>query len=173
MLLGIVWFIEESDVSIENRVRELVPNVEGSFLKYFVQLMIPNVIFTLMYEAMGTTKLEKVIKDHLRQEVPTLSKLVDAFLLSDLEIFDQTDELAKIIKDVSCTRYAIELIFFKLLGIYMFNTLKDRDAKKIQQLIGDVFSRLFGDMPKVTKDAAKQRFLDSVSEKRNKKKEKN
>lgn len=167
ILLSVLLRVEsanEHDLR-DKQLQEKFPDKDVLTPKYIAKLALPNVIFLLLKESLGTNKLEVIIKDHIHLHSVQIEQLLSTFLYVDLALPGYLIELEKLLETCSKNRYVIELIFFKLLGLYQLKNISDFEGKKVEKLVGDVFILLNDQGSKRNNDTVKSRFITQLQKK--------
>ncbi|MCK9387479.1 MAG: metallophosphoesterase [Sulfuritalea sp.] len=123
-------------------VREIIPTMPEPLAIYMMKLLIPNVIFAMAFESLGTSKLELMIKKDIKESPTTVGRLLNTVLYVDLELADRLDMLKALAADNRAGRFLIEIVFFKLLHLFMFRRLRDNEERQIKLMLGELFARL-------------------------------
>jgi hypothetical protein len=165
VLLSIILAVDKDDDLREQQLSELFPGTDKMVTKYLAKVMLPNIIFIMLKESLGTTKLQVVIKEHISDTSIQIDRLLSTFLYTDLMLPDYLEELKKLLNFSSSNRYAIELIFFKLLDLFMFKNISSFDSKKVEELVGQVFILLNDHGSKQVNDLVKSGFITSLQKK--------
>lgn len=163
ILLLILMTIEKAELDGDTRkFGEMVPGMDQELQRYLIQLAIPNVVFNLTHESLGTSKLDKIIREHVSAEPFSITKIASLFLMADLNLSPYLSEIQSVLKDKSCTRYTAELIFFKLLNIYLLKNISAHEASRVESVMGDVFVFLNDRGIKQHNDVIRNSFLSML-----------
>lgn len=165
VLLSIILTVDKDDELRERQLSEMFPGTDKMATKYLAKVMLPNIIFIMLKESLGTNKLEVVVKNHIESSSIQIERLLSTFLYTDLSLPNYLEELKKLLNNSSNNRYAIELIFFKLLDLFMFKNISSVDIKKVEELVGQVFVLLNDHGSKQANDIMKSGFITSLQKK--------
>lgn len=166
ILLSILLTVEDRDDLRETQLQEMFPESDMPAMKYMAKLALPNVISLLLKELLGTDKLRLIIKSHIDGASIQIERLLSTFLYTDLLLPGYLEELEKLLEGSSKNRYVIELIFFKLLNLYLLKSVSDADGRKIEELAGKTAILLYNQGSKRGNDIAKSRFITKLHNKK-------
>jgi len=157
----------ESGAGEGEKILKMFPDVNPLMAQYMAKLTVPSVIFALVKESLGTNKLEVVIKDHLKSYRTQIEGVLSTFLYVDLALPGSMIQIEEFLKLHSANRYVSELLFFKLMSLYLFKNLSDADSNKVKALVGDMFVRLNNKGSKLVNDNIKMQFIAGLHKKDN------
>ena len=81
--------------------------------------IIPNVIFSLATESIGTSKLRLIMERHAKAKGATIQRLLDVFLAIDLRLPHWIEQCDALLRSCRKNQSVSELIFTKLFQIFM------------------------------------------------------
>jgi len=113
--------------------------------KELFNIFIPEVILRLIYEHLGTDKLQSILKEEIinSPESSLVEKFISVFLYSDLKLSSYIGIIRKFYEEKNNTKYIYELIYRKLLGYYFQRSLQDKAMREqFENLIWDVTASL-------------------------------
>lgn len=143
MLLVVVAIVEYCfDEQEKLAIQETIPDMPDEYGKYIMKMFIPNAIFAMARESLGTTKLELMIRQDIEHSSESICKLFSTILYSDLELKGRISLLKDLIDQPNASRFLIELVFFKLLHIFMFKNITSHEADKTKQLLAELFAKI-------------------------------
>ena len=154
--------IENIDETQQIQLAKIFSVTDPARAGYFMKLTVPNIVFLLVNESLGTHKLDMIIREHIETNPTQVETLVSTFLYSDLALPNFLSELEKLIIRFSSSRFTLELLFFKLMSIYLTKNISDSDSKKIETIVGNVFVRLNDNGSKRKNDAIKVKFIANL-----------
>jgi predicted MPP superfamily phosphohydrolase len=111
----------------------------------FVKAMVPQMIISIMCEALSTPKLELFIKEKISDK-RILVRLLAVFLnLGNSEAENESLAAVKsLFNDFRGNGFILEMLFLRLLHAYLNTELSARSAKPLRDLIGDIMIELRG-----------------------------
>jgi hypothetical protein len=104
---------ELGDASPDPMLRLLVgmlPSENPAMAKYLRNLIIPNVIFSLATESIGTSKLRLIMERHAKAKGATIQRLLDVFLAIDLRLPHWIEKCDALLRSCRKNQYVSELI---------------------------------------------------------------
>jgi hypothetical protein len=126
---------------------------------FLARAMIPQMMISVMSEALSTPKLELFVRERAR-DPRTLVRTLAVFLSIDNED-DQAMALARaLLNDFRSNGFVMEMLFFRLLGTYISQGQEEANPK-LRDLLGDLFVILRGGSWKENA-FVKSRFLSNL-----------
>lgn len=164
VILAYVETYEDEKETEEKVVKESVPEMPKEFSMYLLKLLMPNAIFAMAHEYIGTPKLKHIILQDIESDsAQTICKLLSTVLYADLEFEDRLAMLKKLADEKKSVRYLNEIIFFKLLHLFIFRKLNPDEESKIKPLIAEIFVRLSNAKDQRTAKHIKGKLMQSLN----------
>jgi hypothetical protein len=133
-----LYFDQEEKVAVQ----ETIAGMPKEFSKYMLKMFIPNAIFAMARESLGTSKLELMIAKDIEDSTENVCKLFSTVLYADLELNNRLTMLNNLSKINHPSRFLLELIFFKLMHLFMFRRLSSKEADQIKLILAEIYSQL-------------------------------
>ncbi|MBC7396116.1 MAG: hypothetical protein H7333_01620 [Bdellovibrionales bacterium] len=161
IMIEVIFSIDSNDKENQGLevLRSFLPAGNPNLAAYLLKMLAPNVIMSLAAESLGTAKLQLIIEDHIKTANTTVEKLTSTFLSIDLEFSGRFKGLQNLLESNQNNRYIAELIFFKLMQLYFFSRLSNRDLVSIRDLIGSAVSIMMSLESNNDRNAMKSRLL--------------
>lgn len=137
--------------------KRITENVEK--LSYLVRALVPMMVVSLMTESLSTPKLELFVIEQVRK-TDVLVRILAVSLLLDGESPKRFEEVRSLIKEHSGNGLVVEMVFFRLLGIFMDNTRSSSSAEA-REILGDVFVKMRG-WSSQEAASGKAKFLEKI-----------
>ncbi|WP_434514451.1 hypothetical protein AB6Q56_18165 [Dechloromonas sp. ARDL1] len=147
-------------------VKEAVPEIPKEFSIYILKLLVPNAIFAMALESIGTSKLELMIRSGIDEVPQTICKLLSTVLYVDLELNDRLSVIKALTDRAEASRFLLEIVFFKLLHLFMFRRLSGNEEAKLRPMLGDIFARLSEAKTQQASDSIKVQMMKHLNKKR-------
>lgn len=163
ILASIELYVDDQEKAA---VKEAVPGMPKEFSVYILKLLVPNAIFAMALESIGTSKLELMIRSDIEETSPTICKLLSTVLYVDLELNDRLSVIKALTDRVGASRFLLEIVFFKLLHLFMFRRLAGNEEAKIRPMLGDIFARLSEAKNQKASDNIKVQIMKHLDKKR-------
>jgi hypothetical protein len=166
-LLAVTSLIElAADAESEKALEEALEGIPRERALYLVRLFVPNVVFAMVLEYLGTAKLQLVIDEDIERAPETVRKLVSIFLYADLGLPDRIKKLRSLTETEGISHFRLELIFFKLVHMFTFRKLAGAEEGQLKELAGDVFAKITAVPDKRTREAVRQRIIQGLDRRR-------
>lgn len=162
---GSSFGIAESD-PILGLLEGMLPADNPAMARYLRKLLLPNVIFSVALESIGTSKLQLVVEEHRKTTKFAIQRVMDVFLMVDLRLPNWVDRVDSLLKQFQKDRYVCELIFTKLFEIYMLGRLRVNEVDRIKSMLGEVVSLMAPTNSSREKINVKGRFISNLEKKR-------
>lgn len=165
-ILVAVVFMEE-DPRAFKIVEGFLPVNNKGLAHYFLKILTPNVVFSIVRECLGTGKLELIIANALRAEdAETARRVLDTFLYLDLDLPDRFVHVEDLMRRFEGHRFVSELIFVKLGIIFVFMELSGRDEAHVRRLLARSINAVYSAGNRVERDRLKNRVFADMERKR-------
>lgn len=163
LLLVVLALVEHYvDAQSEKPPEDIVSNIPPELGVYMMKMLMPTAVFSMARESLGTSKLELMIKNDIDTSPETVCKLFSAFLYADLELGNRL----KILKDLTiqkgASRFLLELVFHKLMHIYMFRKLSHKEEELIKPILADIYTQFSDPKNQVVAGRIKSSFLSKL-----------
>lgn len=155
-----------ADNGEEKAVKEVLSGMPSELDVYILKLLVPNVIFAMALESIGTSKLELMIRKGIDSAPQTICKLLSAVLYVDLELSDRLSVMKRLADTAGGSRFLVEIVFFKLFHLFMFRRLTATEEAKIRPMLGEIFARLSEAKNQRMSDSIKMQIMQSLDRKR-------
>jgi hypothetical protein len=168
VLIGVliaVDLLEEDDKAIKI-IANALPFENSALASYLLKMLAPNVILSMTLESLGTPKLQVVIEKSLEENEETVRHVLDTFLYLDLGLPNRFRCLESLLEKHRKNRFVSELVFFKVLQIYLLKRLSDEDERVVRGLLSRSLGTMLSNKTKVEKDRLKNRVLANFEKKR-------
>jgi hypothetical protein len=167
LLLAVTSLIElavdaESGKALEAALKEF-PKDQAL---YFARLFVPNVIFALVLEYLGTPKLQLVIDEDSKKAPETVRRLLDVFLYADLGLPDRIKKFRSLANTDGISHFTLELIFFKLVHLFTFRRLGGAEEAQLKELAADVFAMITAAPDKRSQQVVRQKIIQQLDRNR-------
>ncbi|MEO8020419.1 MAG: metallophosphoesterase [Polaromonas sp.] len=168
IMIAVILSVDSKDKENQGLdvLRSLLPTGNPTLAAYLLKMLAPNVIMSLAAESLGTAKLQLIIEDHIKTAASTVEKLTSTFLSVDLEFSGRFKALQSLLDAHKNNRYVAELIFFKLMQLYFFSRLNDRDLISIREVIGSAVTLMMSVESQNDRNAMKSRLLSGLDKSR-------
>lgn len=167
ILLAVIATVElYFDDAEKEAVQEIIAHMPKQMNKYMLKMFIPNSIFVMARESLGTSKLELMIKSNIDESQDTVCKLFSCVLYADLELNDRLNILKTLATQNAPSRFLVELVFFKLMHLYMFRKLSNNESEKIGSMLADIFAQLNKSKNPMQANKLKTTFLAGIARKK-------
>lgn len=175
MLIGVMAALESDGESIFGDpvgdpilgvLEELLPNDNPGMAKYLRNLIVPNVIFSIVLESMGTAKLQYVMERHYGMRKSTIQNILDVFMMVDLRLPKWVDHFDGLLKNHHKNRYVCELIFTKLFQIFMLGRLRPIEEEKVKAMLAESIALMTSVRQERVKTRMKGNFLRNLEKRR-------
>lgn len=133
---------------------------------YMVRLFIPNAIFAMVLEHLGTAKLQLVIDEDIKKAPETLRKLLSVFLYADLGLPDRIKKLRSLAETDDISHFTLELIFFKRVHLFTFRRLGGAEESQLKELAADIFARITAAPDKRIRERVRQKIIHGLEHSR-------
>jgi predicted MPP superfamily phosphohydrolase len=147
-------------------LRSFLPVGNPNLATYLLKMLAPNVIMSLAAESLGTAKLQLIIEEHIKTATSTVETLTSTFLAVDLEFPGRFKSLQTLLDTHKSNRYVAELVFFKLMQLYYFSRLNDRDLISIREVIGSAVTLMMSIGSLADRNSMKSRLLSGLEKSR-------
>jgi predicted MPP superfamily phosphohydrolase len=137
--------------------KRISDNVEE--LSYIARALVPMMVVSLMTESLSTPKLELFVLEQIRK-TDVLTRILAVSLLLDGEHPKRFEEVRSLIKEHLGNGLVVEIIFFRLLGIFMDST-RSSSSTEAREILGDVFVKMKG-WSALEASSGKARFLEKI-----------
>ncbi len=161
VLIGLVLTVDLQGPEIQEAMPPEIRELSLESVKQGVKILVPTVVLSIIRESLGSPKLEQIILWHLGKSQHSVQRLIGTFLYTDSELPNYIDKLEALTRSVS-SRYGLQLICFKVLGILFLKVVNDSQARRLRQLVGDVVTKMNSVGVKRIDDAQKQKFLERL-----------
>lgn len=163
ILASIELYVDDRE---KDFIKETIPGMPGEFDVYILKLLAPNAVFAMALESIGTSKLEMMIKGGVDNAPQTVCKLLSSVLYVDLELNDRLSVIKGLADRAGSSRFLVEIIFFKLLHLFMFRRLSGSEEAKIRPMLGEIFARLSEARSQKASDSIKSQIIKNLDKKR-------
>lgn len=143
-------------------LKSFLPPENPNLANYMLKMLAPNVIMSIAAEAMGTAKLQLLIEEAIDESTSTVESVLNVFLSVDLGFEKRFVSLRKLLQASKGKRFVAELIFFKLMQLYLIGRNVDRDVVNIKELLGESVSLMMSIESGHERAAIKARLLNSL-----------
>ncbi|WP_081057635.1 metallophosphoesterase [Burkholderia diffusa] len=152
----------------DEKLKEFVENlpVEGANFEYALKLMVPNIIFGIVREVLGTAQLEVVIREHADNATYCVEKLISMILHMDLSLPGYTGIVRNFIRSYDGKKYALSVLFMKLVERFMLKSMPQNEVEDLRRLVGDIYPMVNGSKNSMTMNLQKTVYLDAVTKNR-------
>jgi predicted MPP superfamily phosphohydrolase len=157
-LIGAVLAVEIASDQIDSTVHPALNEISPEALKYFVKVLVPLIVLSIIRESIGTPKLEPLMENHLSSSDHFVHRLMDTFLIADLELPGYIEKMEDLVEKAG-SRYQLELVFFKASSILAMKNLSESDAEALTKLVLKVFGAVANAPTKKLEDDMKQKFI--------------
>ena len=162
VLIGTITSVDNLSQNKKDEFKAVFKGLPVEMLDYLVKMLIPNAVFSMIYESMGTAKLQLVIDEHNKLAADNyLHNLLHTMLYVDLTLPDYIEKISDCIKKAP-SKYYLELIFMKLVHIYTFKSQNTSDAAKIRMLAANIYIQFNGDGTNFQKNIQKDQFIKNL-----------
>jgi Calcineurin-like phosphoesterase len=152
-----------ADDSSEKALKEMAPKIEPAVARYILRLLVPNVVFALVFESLGTEKLELVLRNEWSNSKESVRRLLTAVLYADLRLQDWIEKIDELSRGRDANRFLLELLFFKVVHIITFRKLTSGEEKKLKNLAGDLFGRINSASDHRTREGMKAKIVSALN----------
>ena len=143
-------------------LKSFLPPGNPNLANYLLKMLAPNVIIAIAAEAIGTAKLQLIIEEAISQSTSTAEKIVNVFFSVDLGFDKRFIFLKGLLLESKGKRFVAELVFFKLMQLYLIGRISDRDVLRIKDLLGESVSSMMSIDSGQERAATKARLLSSL-----------
>ncbi len=161
VLIGLVLTVDLHDSEIQDAMPPEIKQLSFESFKHGVKILVPTVVLAMIRESLCSPKLEQIILWHLGKSQHSVQRLIGTFLYTDSDLPDYIGKLEALAKSVN-SQYGLQLIFSKVLGILFLKVINNSQARRLQQLVGDVFRKMNSVGVKRIDDVQKQQFLERL-----------
>ncbi len=130
--------LKDDNEALQDLKRHL-PMFNDDQFGLLMKLVVPNVIGSVMFEYLGTSQLDLVMKEHADQAEYSIERLMSTMLQIDLSLPGSLDAVERLIKSGKVSKFSIVIVLMKLLEKYLFKPMPATEADKLRRLIGDTF----------------------------------
>lgn len=138
-------------------------NQEKTNVRLLMQLVVPQGIITIMSEALSTPKLETFIMEKVTDK-ETIIRSLSVFLAIDIVTKESITAAKKLLKDMEKNPLIVQILFFKLLSLYLFEA-QSNSIKLLRDCLAEAFTVLRGSS-RQNKAMLKGQFLNSLDKQR-------
>jgi len=109
-------------------------------ISYFIHTFIPLIFETIIFEELGSEKLEILILDILKQSNNySLLYMLSTFLYADLRLKDYISRIRMLVTRFKNNNYILDLILQKLHIYYIIRKLSKDEKTEIENLITEIY----------------------------------
>jgi hypothetical protein len=161
IMISVLMSLDSADENSQGLevLRGFLPAENAKLASYLLKMLAPNVITALAVESMGTSKLKLVIEDKLSSATTTVEGVINTFLSVDLEFPDRFKALTSLLNKYKKNRFVAELVFFKLVQLFFFARLNDKDEVKVRELLGEALTSMLSTGTLHERNQIKSRLL--------------
>lgn len=139
-LLASIFAVELTDENEAlQEIKSHLPMFNDTQVGYLLKLVMPNVVGSIMFEYLGTSQLEVVLREHAEEAEYTVERLASTLLQVDLSLPGYLDVVQRLAKSPETSKFSTALILMKLLEKYLFKPMPINEADKLRKVIGDIF----------------------------------
>ncbi|MBU9190305.1 metallophosphoesterase [Burkholderia gladioli] len=140
ILLVAIFTVElKENNEASHELKRHLPMLNQDEFSFLVKIIVPNVIGSVMFEYLGTSQLDLVIKEHAEQAEFTIERLMSALLQIDLSLPGSLDTVERLTKDDETSKFPVAILLMKLMEKYLFKPMPDSEADKLRKVLGDLF----------------------------------
>lgn len=143
-------------------LRSFLPPENPKLATYLLKMLAPNVIMSIAAESLGTAKLQLLINESISDSETTVERVLSTFLAVDLGFDSRFKALKALLQLTKGKRFTAELVFFKLMQLYLTGRITEKDAVSIKGLLGDSVSAMMSLDTGHERAATKVRLLASL-----------
>lgn len=168
IMIAVLLSVESSDEDNQGLevLRGFLPTDNANLASYLLKVLVPNVIMSLAAESLGTAKLQLIIEEKIEKSESTVETLINTFLSVDLDFPKRFLALQDLLTNTKKNRFVAELVFFKLIQLFFFSRLSNRDVEKVRDLLGNSMVQMMSIESGEDRSRVKSRLLAGLEKAR-------
>jgi hypothetical protein len=168
ILIGVLIAVDflEDDPREREAINSFLPLNNKKLAMYFLKVIAPTVVINIALESLGTAKLQLTMEHTIKENKYTAKQVFSTFHYVDLGLPNRFTFLSNLLSAHRGSRFVSELIFFKVVQVFAFGKMSDREEDEIKDLLNKSVDIIISAKSQVERSRLKNRVLEDLKKRR-------